>query len=249
MLKKVLLGVSLAVVAGGILVPAFAAAPVKMSKVAPVADFVAEAEAKVKTLETALATNDSYLAGQKKSIPEDAGILAVLAQAIAEHEEKPTWKASAADLREGAKAIANSKTYDEAKKGLASVKDALGGKSAGASKDHEWGKLAKLGGVMAEVNKRNGALRKAVRSTTADTAQASRDASVVALLAVVTHEDTHEVKSPADLPKWKAFALDMQTNMSAMAGDFRKKDVAAAKESFTKAGKSCADCHAEIRDK
>lgn len=250
MLKKVLMSVSLTLVAAvSILIPCFAASPVKLNKVAPVADLVAEAEGKIKSLEAALATKDSYEQGAKKSIPDDAGVLAVLAQAIAEHEDKPSWKASAPDLRDAAKSIAASKTYDEAKKGFAAVKDAHGGKAGSAKKDDDWAKIAKLESVMNEVNKRNGILRKDLRKSAPENPdQTARDASVLAVLALVAHEDTHPVKKKEDIPRYKALATDMQTNMTAVAASLKKKDGAAAKDAFSKAGKSCNDCHAEFRD-
>jgi len=248
-LKKAMMSVSLTVVAAvSILIPCIAASPVKLNKVAPVADLVAEAEAKIKALETALATSDSYGAGAKRAIPDDAAVLAVLSQAIAEHEEKAAWKASAPDLREAAKALANSTSYDAAKKAFADAKAAHGGKAGSAKKDDDWAKLAKLGSVMNEVNKRNSSIRTGLRKADSDSEQLARSASVLAVLALVTHEDTHEVKKKEDTPKWKALAADMQASMSGVAASLKKKDTAAAKDAFSKAGKSCNDCHDQFRD-
>lgn len=247
--KNAFLGVFLVAVAAGVLVPCFAAAPAKLNKVAPVADLVAEAEAKIKSLEESLATNASYLEKQKKSIPEDAGVLAILSQAIAEHEDKAAWKASAPDLRDAAISVAESKTYDAAKKGLAAIKDAHGGKAGPAKKDHDWNKLAKLENVMAEVNKRNGLLRKDLRkSAPPNPDQSSRDASVLAVLALVAQEDTHPVKKKEDIPAYKKLAVDMQASMTEAAATLKKKDFTAASAAFKKANTSCNTCHADFRD-
>lgn len=248
MLKKILCCVSLGALGLSSLLPCYAAAPEKIAKVAPVADLVADAEAKIKALEEALASNQSYLEAKGTTIPTEAGVLAVLAQAIAESEEKPSWKASAPDLREAAKAVASSKTYEEAQKGLAAIKDAAGGKASGAKVEHEWNKLAKLGAVMKEVNKRNGKLRRSTRKLPDDTAESARDASVLAVLALVAHEDTHEVKKKEDIAKWRAYAKDFGVQMTAASAAFKKKDAAAAGDAFKKANTACNDCHSAFRE-
>lgn len=246
MLKKVLTCVSLAALGAGLLVPGYAAAPAKIAKVAPVADLVAEAEAKIAALEASLASNDSYLKDKKTTIPVEASVLAILAQAIAEDEEKAGWKASAPDLRDAAMAVANSKSYDEAKKGLAGIKDAHGGKAAGAKPAQDWNKLAKLSNVMVEVNKRTGKLRKALRKSPEE--ENARDASVLAVLALVAHEDTHEVKKKDEIPKWQGYAVTMQTEMTALAAAIKAKDATASKTAWTKAQKSCTECHEVFRE-
>jgi hypothetical protein len=246
-LKNCVLGISLAVTGSCLLMPVFAAAPVKIAEVAPVADLVNEAQEKIAELETSLATNDSYLQAKKTGIPVDASTLAILAQAIAESQPKADWKASAPDLRDAAAAVAKATSYEEAKKGLEAIKAAASGKTNGAKVDHDW-KLAKLGHVMSEVNRRNGKLRRAARKMPADPSEVSRDATVLAVLALDIHADTHEVKKDSDKAKWQKFALDMQTGMTEASAAFKKKDVTAAKNGFTKASKSCGACHEAFRD-
>ncbi len=249
MIKKSVGCVACAAVLAVLLAPCFAAAPVKIEKVAPAADLVLEAEAKIQSLEAALESNDTYLQGKKTQIPTDAGVLAVLAQAIAESSEDSALKKSAPALRDAAISVAQSTSFDAAKAGLAAVKEAHGGKAGTAKLDHEWNKLARLGKVMTEVQKRTGKIRKNVRKAPTDANAASRDASVVAVLALAAHDDTHEVKDPAQVPKWKGFALEMQTSMSAVAAGFKANDAAATKSAFEKAGKSCSECHDAFREK
>lgn len=248
MSKRTLWSAAFVVATSAFVVPCFAKAPVEIAKVAPVADLVMEAEGKVKALEAALETNETYTAAKNKTIPAEAGVLAVLAQAIAEDTDKAAWKASAPDLRDAAITVAGSKSYDEAKAGLAKVKDALGGKAGGAKAEHEWNKLAKFGSVMEEVNKRTGKLRRATRKLPDDTAEASRDASVLAVIALVVHADTHEVKKKEDTPKWQALASEMQVEMTKMAAALKAKDAAGSKDAFTKANKACSECHEKFRD-
>lgn len=252
MLKPILLSLSLGVLGLALFAPCYAAAPAKIEAVAPIADITAEAEAKVKSLEGLLETDKSYLEAKGSTIPAEAGVLAVLAQAVVESKEAAAWKASAADVRDGAIAVATSKSYDDAKKGFAAVKAAIGGTAAGAKADHEWNKLCKLGGVMKEINKRNTKLKRVARLKELKDQEAedsSRDSSVTALLALAAHDDTHEVKSgkKEDIDLWKKFAKDYQEQMTATSAAFKKKDLTAASDTLKKANAACAACHDKFR--
>jgi hypothetical protein len=247
-LKRLLWTASVVCLAVAAVLPAQAASPIKIGTVAPIEDFAAEAEAKVKALEEALKDETSYTAAKKKTIPEEAGILAVLAQAIAEHDGEAAWKAAAPDARDAAMALAKAGSLADAKKALEDVKAAMGGKKGSAKLDHAWEKLTNLDTVMSEVNKRTGKLRRAVRKLPDDTAQAARDASVLALMGVVTHEDTHEVKDKSKVDGWKKFCVDMQVDMTELSKQFKAKDAAKAKAAFEKANKSCSGCHEQYRD-
>lgn len=235
-------------VVGAIVLPVYAASPVKIADVAPIEDFTTEADAKVKSLEEALKDQTSFDAGKKKTIPEEAGILAILAQAVAEHSGSAAWKDSAADVRDAAKAIAKAGSLADAQKSLAAVKEAMGGKKGSAKVEHAWNELSNLDAVMSEVNKRTGKLRRAVRKLPDDTAQAARDASILALMGVVTHEDTHDVKDKSKIAGWQKLCIDMQQDMSELSKQFKAKDQAKAKAAFDKANKSCSGCHEQYRD-
>jgi hypothetical protein len=252
-MKRILLSLSLGAVVAALFAPCYAAAPAKIAAVAPIADVTAEADAKLKILDEFLASDKTYLEGKGSTIPTAAGVLAILAQAVVESEENAAWKASAADVRDGAIAIATSKSYDDAKKGLAAVKDAIGGKASGAKADHEWNTLCKLGGVMKEVSARNGKLRRGARLKELKDDEAegfSRDASVAAVLALAVHDDTHEVKSKKqeDIDQWKKFAKAYQEQMTAASAAFKKKDLTAAADAFKKGNTLCNDCHSKFKE-
>lgn len=246
MVQKMWLPLALTLLAGACLVPAQAAD--KLSTVTPVADLVAEAETKIKDLEALLSSSDSYTKAKKKGVPQGAGTLALLAQGIAQHDEDSDWKKSAADIRDGAISIAKAGSYDDAKKGLDAVKAAAGGKAGGAKVEHAWDKLIDMDSLMSEVSARNGKFRKFFK-TPKDHEAASRDASVLAMLALAIEADTHEVKDKADIEKWKKFSKDLQTSMTKLSAAIKAKDDAGAKELFLASGKSCSACHTEIRDK
>ncbi len=252
MLNKILVCLSLGALGTSLLLPCQAAAPAKIASVAPIADLVAEADAKIKSLEEGLASDKTYLEVKGTKLPTDAGVLAVLAQAVAESEEKAAWQATAADVREAAKAVASAKSYDDAKKGLEGIKAAIGGTAAGAKPEAEWNKLCGLGKVMKEINGRAGKLRRATRkkdATETEFADAARDASVMAILGLAAHDDTHEVKSgkAEDIAEWKKFSKEFQAQMTAASAAFKKKDMAAAGDAWKKGNAACTDCHAKFR--
>ena len=250
MLKTVVSGLSLGAIGLSLLLPCYAAAPAKITTVAPIGDLALEAENKIKSLDELLATDKSYLEAKKTTIPTEAGVLAVLAQAIVESEETAAWKSAAADVRDGAIAINTAGSYDDAKKGLAAVKTAHGGTVGGAKPDHEWNKLSALKSVMKEINKRNTKLRRGSKLKSLDDTQAgefSRDASVMAVLALAAHEDTHEVKKKEEVPDWQKFSKEFQAQMTAASAAFKKKDLAAAADAFKKGNTACNDCHKQFR--
>jgi hypothetical protein len=251
-LNKILVCLSLGALATSFLLPCQAAAPAKIASVAPITDVVAEAEAKIKGLEEALATENSYRENKGTSIPTAAGVLAVLAQAVVESEEKAAWQPAAADLRDAARAVAAAKSYDEAKTGLLAIKDAHGGKTSGAKPEAEWNKLSGLKQVMKEINSRAGKLRRATKKkepTEAEFAEAARDASVMAVLGLAAHDDTHEVKSgkAEDIADWKKFSKEFQIQLSAASAAFKKKDMAAGGDAWKKGNAACTECHNKFR--
>jgi hypothetical protein len=104
--------------------------------------------------------------------------------------------------------------------------------------------------VMKEVSKRNGKLRRATKkkeSTEADLAEAARDASTIAVLALAVHDDTHEVKKPAEIKDWQKFSKEFQVQMTATAAAFKKKDMTAAGDVWKKANSLCNDCHKQFK--
>lgn len=249
MLQKFLFSIAVAAVSLSLWLPCEAAAPLKVATVAPIADLVGDAEAKIKSLETALASDQTYLEAKGSTIPRDAGVLAVLAQSIVESEEKASWKASAPDLRDGAVAVARSKSYDEAKAGLAAIKAAYEGKAGGAKPEAEWNKLCRLGPLMKEVNTRNGKIRTATRKALPDdTDELVRHATTLAVLGLAAHDDTHEVKDASKVPEWQKLSKDFSTEMAATAAALKKKDKDGAAAAFKKANAACTECHNKFRE-
>lgn len=251
MLNKVLLNLTLGAVGLVVLWPVYAAAPAKIADVAPVGDLVHEADAKIKALEEHLASDKSFNEGKGSSIPRDAGVLAVLAQAISESSESSPWQASAKDVRDGAIAVWSSKSFDDAKKGLEKIKAAHAGKAGDAKPEHDWNKLCKLGSLMKELSARNGKLRSATKKkqmTPQEMEESSRHASVLAVLGLAAEEDTHEVKKKEEVGEWKKFAKAFQSDMHATSEAFKKGDMAAAAAAWKKGNSACNECHMKFKE-
>lgn len=257
MLKTLSMGLFMGAVGLSLLLPCYAAAPVKIAAVAPIGDLAGQIDASIKLLDGFLASNEEY-AQNKKKVRNEATIVAVLSQAVGESEEKATvsWHAAAADVRDAAISIVDAKTYDNAKKGLSAVKEAQGGKKGAAASDHEWNKLAPLGAIMDAVNSRAGKIRSGARKkaetvTEAEVVETSGAATVLAVLALAVHDDTHEVKGKKkeDIDLWQKFSKEFQSQMTTTAAAFKKKDMAAAADGWKKGNTACNDCHAKFREK
>lgn len=232
------------------LIPAWGEAPQKVAEIASVADLVAEINAKVELLGQQVASKEAFeKTVEKKEINQAAGVVACMAQAIVEHPDKAQAKFHAADLRDAAVMLRAAKTFEDATKLFASVKEAHAGKSAGSAKpEAEWNKLTSQGRMMEEINSRSATIRRGLRRLQ-NPDETARDCATLAILALAMEADTHEVKDPAQLPLWKELSIQYRTEMLAMAKAVRAKDTAKATTHFTAANQACNNCHEKIRDK
>lgn len=249
-MRRFALTSSLLVASALCLLPAWGEAPQKVVEIATVDDLVSEINAKVELLGTHLGSADAFAKSlEKKEVPQAAGVIACMAQAIVEHSDKAKAKFHAADLREAAVALKSAKTFDEAAKAFGSLKDAHAGKSSGTSKaEAEWNKLTGLGRMMEEINGRSATIRRGLRRLQKPE-ETARDCTTLAVLALAMEVDTHEVKDQAQLPLWKELSVKYRSEMAAMAKAVRAKDTAKANEHFTAANEACNKCHEQIRDK
>ena len=249
-MRRFILSSSLFVASALCLLPAWGEAPQKVVEIASVDDLVAEIAAKVELLGQQVASAEAFAKTvEKKEVNQAAGVVACIAQAIVEHPDKAKAKFHAADLRDAAVLLRAAKTFEDATKLFAAVKDAHAGKSAGSAKpDAEWNKLTGLGRMMEEVNSRSASIRKGLRRLQKPD-ETARDCTTLAILALAMEVDTHEVKDKAQLPLWKDLSVKYRSEMISMAKAVRAKDTAKANEHFTAANAACSQCHEQIRDK
>ncbi len=240
-----------AICAGSLcLLPAWGEAPQKIAEIATVDDLVGEINSKVELLGQQIASAEAFAKSQeKKEVNQAAGVIACMAQAIVEHPEAAKAKFKAADLRDAAVALRPVKSFEDASKLFAVVKEAHAGKSAGTAKpEAEWNKLTGQGRMMEEINSRSATIRRSLRRLQKPE-ETARDCTTLAVLALAMEIDTHEVHDKNQLPLWKDLSVKYRTEMVAMAKAVRAKDTAKATEHFTAANEACNKCHEQIRDK
>ncbi len=229
--------------------PVIGGAPVKVTTVAPVDDLVAEVDAKIAMLEEYIASDEELQeAVKRKQLSQAAGVIACLAQAVVEHDSRADAKIAAAELRDAAIALRAAKTLEAAQAGLAKVKESREGKSSGSSQDeHAWNKLISLHDLMEEVNSRNSKLRRSTRRSR-DPKVDSLNASTLAVLALVIHEDTHEVKDDSKIPQWQEMSLEFQKGMTNVAELMKKEDFDAAYPAWRATQETCNSCHEVFKE-
>ena len=233
----------LAVITAGI---ARAEAPVDVSKAVPVDVLTAEAKAKVAELNELLMDEKTYEETEKNTISQVTGTIACLAQAIAEHADGKESGIAAPALRDAALKMRKPKSFADSKSAARDIEAAMLGRGGG-EKDYAWNKLINMHRMMEEMNARNSKIRRVIRRPS-DPVTDSGHAATLTVLGIAMLADTHEVKNDADLPEWKSMSTDFTSNMSALAKAIRDGDKDKATELYTKGTKSCGACHKKFRD-
>lgn len=227
--------------------PASAAAPVKIAEIASVDDLNAEISAKLTEIADGFQSEQAFEQNGAQ-VRQAASVLAVLAQALADTDQSSGLKPAAPTLREAARKIAGTKDFKEAKAAFEQAKAAASGKAESAAPaDYDWGKLAKMHPLMEELNGRSAKLRRELRRLR-NPDEARRGAMTMALIAVATQADTHEVKQEQDLPEWRKHAQDLQQSMTELAAAIKAKDTAKANTVFVAGMETCKSCHEKFKD-
>lgn len=218
---------------------------VMLSEVASAVDLVAELEAKVAEIESALVSPESYQAAGNK-LRLSAVQLAVLAQGLAEHDEDSKFKKSGPAIRDAAIQI-GAGSYDQCRQGLKALHAAMEGKGPLLSTiEYDWSKLGRTRLVMESLRERTDQVRKALRRSK-DPAVESRHAATMALLALCVAAHADDVKQESDRPAWRDWSLKCQKEMTLTAVALRQKDATAVLEHFTAAQEACDQCHGKFK--
>lgn len=224
-----------------------AQAPLKIEAVGTPAALMAEAAEKADEIHQALATPEAYKEGAAQ-LKQGASLIAVIGQALAEHPEDSTLKAAGPSIRAAAITLARAGSYEDAQKAWPKLEGALKGEvSADVPAEFNWGKLSRMHPMMEEMNGRAAKFRRVLRRPK-DPEADSRHVMAIALGAMATHADTHEVKDPNDLPQWHALAAQLHEHMAKAAAAVRSKDIETAKNEFTTGMDTCQKCHDKFQD-
>ena len=219
------------------------------SSAASAAELATAAEAIVESFETTVASSQSFKNGQEE-LEHRAYVTAIIANAVPEAEGDAKWKANALAVRDAALALAKIKSQNPAQTKVKEIKGLLGGGTVGDTKPMKYLEITSLQHVMKEVNDRNRALTKNVRSNNFKRAQkeVTRDAQMLALLGAIARADTksaQQAKKPqADFEK---FADALVTHSKSLAEAAKKGDAGAATDAYKAVRQACADCHADFR--
>ena len=246
-----LCGISASVVflTAGFLIVAWgvtAAPPVKLTnEVASPADLTAEVVSLLAAAEQACASLESYNE-RPDQLKRNAIQIAILSQALAEHETDSPQKKSAPSVRNAALALARTASFEEAAEALPRLKEAVDGKVSGTPVvEADWGKLARASVLMPIMKQRSEAIRRALRRPKDPDAE-SRQAMAIALMILAVHGDTQAVKNPADKPVWQETCLELQGHMSRAVAAIKSKDGTAA-DHFRLGMEACDKCHEKFK--
>lgn len=240
-------GLSVAVIVSHLLGTVHAAPPLDLTKVGTPAALTAEAQDLLGEIEKGLESSDGYKMSEA-GVKQAASLLAVVGQALAEHPEDSELKKAGPSIRQAAIKVARAKTYEEAQAGLKDLKPSVQGTvSPDVPVEFDWAKLSRMHPLMEQMNGRAAKFRRAARRPK-DPEVDSRHVMAIALAAVATHADTHEVKKQEDLPAWHGFANELFTHMTEATAAVKAKDMEAAQKSFSAGMQTCQKCHDQFQD-
>ena len=252
---RAVVGLSLCLLALSGLLPIHGAAPVKVASVAPIEDLVAAATAKSNQLSEYLKSEESYNEAKKELIPQAAGVLACIAQAIAEHDKHGDANVVGAELRDAALATKHSKSLEDARKDLKKIEAALQGESSGeAEMDYKWSDLVNIHQTMKEVNalfatlpRPIGDLRRGRKLKSEEFQKVRLHASTLVVLSLVIQTHGGQVEKKGDVAKWQGLSTELQESLAALGAAIRKKDGKQSYAFLRRTREACKSCHDQFR--
>jgi hypothetical protein len=227
--------------------PSMPPAP-KVSTFAPADDLANQVDKYIKDLEDIVATEDEYkdsISESNSKVANHANTLVVIALALGLHDQESKYKPIAGALIKAAQNLAATKDYASAKKGVAALKEAAGGKDA-ANVELKWQKVASLPELMKEVPMINPKLKRLVKGANfqkkaKDTAGYS---AAIAAIAQGSMADLSEAKNADQVKQWYGFSAAMRDHAGAVNAAIHKGNEPATAEAMKKLAQSCDDCHA-----
>ncbi|MBI3463869.1 MAG: cytochrome c [Planctomycetes bacterium] len=216
----------------------------------PIDDLAAAAGAVADELAPALASADTF--EKAKDLKRPAYALALLANAVAMADGSVQWKGSAGQVRDAALRLARTESYNDASSAFGEIKDLLAGGATKASqgKPMTWVEIAPIKEFMVEVNVRNRALTKMVRTPAQfkqDAEKMRRNAAVLELFGSITAEHPKPKDGKGSDEEWQKWSAAMRDGAAALAKAAKAGDAPAAKTALNKMRASCSDCHAKFR--
>lgn len=220
--------------------------PVKLADVISAADLEAEVSAKAADLEGLIATAKSFQdePGKRK---QAAAQLAVLAQALTEHEHASKLKLRSPTVRDAAIALGKATSFELARSAAETLHEAMLDQSSSTSEpDFNWSHLAGTRVLMESMRERTDLVRKALRRTKDPNAEARQAGGMAVLaLAIAAHGD--DIPDSDRQRQWREWSLELQAELTTTANALRQKDRDSALEHFTAAQTACDKCHDKFK--
>lgn len=246
-MRPLTLFLSLFAVALGTFSVSYAEAPTDVSKAVGADELVAAVKSKAEDVSKALTSKASFdRAIESKALARDGGVIACLAQALAEHTGGEATGINATGLRDAAIALSRTKDRDDAIAALKNINEAIAGNGEKGEKDHPWNKLVNMHRMMEELELQGTVLRRVLRRPRR-LEKYSENAAVLVVLGLAMEADTHEVKDPAKLPQWTTWSKEYHQAMSGLNTAIKAGDGDKAKSIFETANETCEACHEVFR--
>lgn len=238
---------SLLAVVVGTISASHAEAPAHVSKAVGAEELAAGVKSKAEDVGKSITSEASFnRAIENKAIARDGGVIACLAQALAEHADGVKTGINATGLRDAALALSRTKNRDDATAALKNVNEAIAGKGEKGEKGHPWNKLVNMHRMMEELELQGTVLRRVLRRPRR-LEKYSENAAVLVVLGLAMEADTHEVKDPAKLPQWTKWSKEYHQAMSGLNSAIKAGDGDKAKSIFESANETCEACHDVFR--
>jgi hypothetical protein len=218
------------------------ASPPKFSTFASAGDLSYELTFLVGDLEKAVADEEEYKAQIDDRFLRDGNTIALVATALALHDQDNAVKPHAAAIIAAAHKLTEAKDFAATKKAVGDLKASLEG-SAGS--EAKWCKIAALKNLMKdEVPGINAKLKTSLRRMDKKAKEAAAHAATMALIAENAKLYVADTKKPTETEKWTAFANQLRAAASDVAVKVHAGDKDGANAAMEKLTQSCHDCHA-----
>jgi hypothetical protein len=220
-----------------------AAAPPKLSTIAPAEDLVKQADKLVEDLDQSTASEAEFKDADT-AVARNANLLAITALALGLHDQDSKYKPNARPIYEAAKKLGAAKDFAAAKPAAAELKAATEGKGK-AGPELQWSDVAAIGSLwnQAESLKTNLPTDKTYQKKLKNAPRISAIIAVIGQAAILKPE----TKTPEETKQWLGFAVEMRDAAAALNSAAHAKDQKAVVAARDRLDKSCNDCHAVFR--
>ncbi len=214
-----------------------------VSSFAPAEDLTAQLSEYVEDLEKTLVSESEYT-DRQASAAQDASTLAVIALALALHDEDNPHRANAAAIIKAAQQLAEAGDYAAATQALAAVKEAVASQTDPPG-ELKWEPVASLEHLMKEVPLVNTSLKRYTAGSRFES-RAKQSAGFTAVLAAIAQAslaDTSEAQNDEQAEQWRQFCIQMRDAAGAVGAGIRAQDREATEAAMQRLAQSCDDCH------